>query len=143
MMLWNIVLRSRAACGLGCLAALLAGCSRPVPSVAEGRSLYRANGCASCHGQSGRGDGPIAAALPATPIDLRNPSLFKRGACESAIAATLAEGVPNAGGSALSPGHSHHELLMPRFDHLTDPERRSIALYVISLQHDADQRPSP
>ena len=34
--------------------------------------------------------------------------------------------------------HTHHELLMPKFDHLTKTERRSIALYVISLRNDGD-----
>jgi mono/diheme cytochrome c family protein len=35
----------------------------------SGRQMYDAY-CASCHGQSGKGDGPAAAALNATPTDL-------------------------------------------------------------------------
>jgi hypothetical protein len=31
--------------------------------------------------------------------------------------------------------HTHHELSMPSFAHLTELERRSIALYVISLRN--------
>jgi hypothetical protein len=33
---------------------------------------------------------------------------------------------------------THHELLMPKFDHLSENERRSIALYVISLRANND-----
>lgn len=118
-------------------AALLAGCSPQGPSVEEGRTLYRMNGCASCHGVSGGGDGPVAASLPAKPTDLRNPALFTRGSSESAIAATLAVGIASQD-PALS--HSHHELLMPGFGHLSEPERLAIARYVISLSNDAVKR---
>jgi high-affinity iron transporter len=40
-----------------------------VPSLARGREVYQAN-CASCHGASGRGDGPVAPALSPRPADL-------------------------------------------------------------------------
>lgn len=120
---------------LGLIALSLVACARLVPSVAEGASLYQANGCASCHGPSGRGDGPIAARLSDPPTDLRNANLFQRGSGETEIAKTLAEGVFGAA-AASDPHlhHTHHELAMPKFDHLTDMERRSIALYVISLR---------
>ena len=36
----------------------------------SGEDLYRFY-CAACHGQSGRGDGPVATALKETPPDLR------------------------------------------------------------------------
>lgn len=109
-------------------------CSRPVPSATEGRSLYFSNGCSSCHGASGRGDGPLAKTLNDKPTDLANPALFKRGSGNAAIAQTLAEGVLNAEPSNPQLHHTHHELVMPKFDHLTDRERHSLALYVISLQ---------
>jgi hypothetical protein len=39
---------------------------------------------------------------------------------------------------------THHELLMPKFDHLTEIQRRSIALYVISLRtSDKESRIQP
>jgi putative copper resistance protein D len=38
-------------------------------SIARGRALYRSR-CAECHGPSGRGDGPRAAALGKPPADL-------------------------------------------------------------------------
>ena len=125
---------------LGLLAVILAGCAArpPVPSVAEGRSLYKANGCANCHGPQGHGDGPLIAKLPSRPIDLHYSSLFKRGADEDGIFKTLTEGVTMI---HFSPElqQTHHMLVMPKFDHLTETERRSIALYVISLRDDADQ----
>lgn len=39
----------------------------PMPS---GAAMYRQN-CASCHGPTGAGDGPVAADLPVPPADLR------------------------------------------------------------------------
>jgi mono/diheme cytochrome c family protein len=137
---WSTVLRAGAAGGVGCLAVLLAACSHPMPSAAEGRSLYRENGCASCHGPSGHGDGPLVATLPSKPTDFRDASLFNRGADESSIAKTIAEGISGNVPAALHLHHTHHVLVMPGFDHLTELERRSIALYVISLREDPSQR---
>jgi len=37
--------------------------------IAEGQALYRANGCAACHGRDGRGDGPLAPSLRPPPRD--------------------------------------------------------------------------
>lgn len=114
-------------------ALTLGGCSHP-PSARQGLVLYRENGCASCHGLSGRGDGPAAATLPAKPTDLNHPEMFKRGSGEMTIAQTLADGITGAESSIPALHHSHHEFVMPKFDHLTEMERRSIALYVISLR---------
>ena len=124
--------------GLGISATLLAGCLGSVPSADAGRELYAENGCASCHGSAGHGDGPSAATLPARPIDFRDVSQFKHGSTEAAIAQTLAEGVSIV--HTLPQLHAtHHLLLMPKFDHLTKTERRSIALYVISMRAAATQ----
>jgi mono/diheme cytochrome c family protein len=100
--------------------------------VTAGRELYETNGCANCHGRSGKGDGPAAATLPTKPADLRNPSRFKKGSSEAAIAKTLEVGIEI---EHVMPGvnATHHMLAMPKFNHLTKTERRSIALYVLSL----------
>jgi cytochrome c len=127
--------------GLGLSAALLVGCSRATPSAEAGRTLYEANGCVSCHGISGHGDGPAAPTLPAKPIDFRDVAQFKRGADEAAIARTLAEGI-SIEHTMPAPRTTHHVLAMPKFDHLTKIERRSIALFVIALRNEkeANQR---
>jgi len=44
-------------------------------SVVRGAALY-ADNCVSCHGATGRGDGPAAAGLPIRPADLTEPHLF-------------------------------------------------------------------
>jgi len=51
----------------------IANVQNPVPadqrSVESGKQLYMAN-CAVCHGNTGHGDGPGAAALNPKPLDL-------------------------------------------------------------------------
>ena len=42
-------------------------------SVANGKRLYEDNGCASCHGSGGYGDGPLAEELRPKPADLTAP----------------------------------------------------------------------
>jgi mono/diheme cytochrome c family protein len=102
------------------------------PSVDEGRELYATNGCTNCHGSHGKGDGPAAKTLPVKPADLRDPSRFKKGSTEAAIAKTLAEGI-EVEHYEPSLQATHHMKAMPKFDHLTKTERRSIALFVLSL----------
>lgn len=80
----------------------------------------------------------MAGRLSSKPINLRDPALYKKGAGESAIAKTLGEGVLSTEGGAPQLHHTHHEFSMPKFDHLTELERRSIAVYVISLRYTAD-----
>lgn len=41
----------------------------PVTSAASGKEMFT-NYCASCHGKTGRGDGPAAGALKVAPADL-------------------------------------------------------------------------
>lgn len=91
------------------------------PTIAAGERLYRAHGCASCHGASGAGDGPVGRTLAPPPRNFRSDQLFKGGADAASIALTLAVGVP-AGGS------------MPLYPHLTNHERTAIARYLISLR---------
>lgn len=121
--------------GLGLTSLFSNGCSRP--SVAAGKTLYEDNGCGSCHGLDGRGDGPAAPNLPAKPIDFHDVSAFRGGASEDAIAKTLAVGISRD--RPMPAMHmTHHELLMPKFDHLSKTERRSIALYVMSFHSSSE-----
>jgi high-affinity iron transporter len=99
---------------------------RSQPSPEEGRALYLANGCATCHGADGHGEGQIASSLDPRPRDFRDSSAFKNGTSAVAISRTIAEGI--GGGGA-----------MPLFDHLTERERGSLALYITSLREHAHQ----
>jgi len=98
------------------------GCGNPAPTAAAGRELYLSNGCASCHGAAGHGDGPVAKTLEPRPRDFRDASAFKNGTDMAAVATTLSSGLSSSGSS------------MPSFRHLTRDERASLALYVISLR---------
>lgn len=119
--------------GIAAVAALLAACAHG-PSAEEGKALYESNGCASCHGSEGYGDGPVAHTLDARPTDFRYPKMFLRGSSPDAIAKTLFDGVAIHLTSSEPLKRSHHELVMPRFDHLSEEERHSLALYVLSIQ---------
>jgi mono/diheme cytochrome c family protein len=143
----NVVTRlsvgTRAAPRLILLLVAVAACRRaPSPTVAEGRRLYSGNGCATCHGPTGHGDGPIADTLVSRPRDLRDAIAFKHGTDMLAIAATLANGIGSPDGSSPQSGHlvEHEQRWMPRFDHLTQHERESIALFVISLRNSSKER---
>lgn len=76
--------------------ALLASCTAlPIPYL-QGRSVYSEN-CATCHGVSGYGDGPVALELAVTPTDLtqltaNNGGVFPRNRVMSHIDGYLREG---------------------------------------------------
>ncbi len=97
------------------------------PSLADGTDLYRSNGCASCHGPLGFGDGPVSATLNPPPRDFRDSLAFKAGRDAKQIARMLAVGIPSGGN-------------MPLYTHLTNQERASLALYVISLRASSQPR---
>lgn len=51
-------------------ALFLAACMEAeMPQASDGRSLYLDN-CAACHGESGKGDGPLARSMSKPPKDL-------------------------------------------------------------------------
>jgi len=85
-----------------------------------------------------RGDGPVSATLDPQPRDFRDAAAFKKGFDVTAIAATVANGllveVPVSDGRG---GGSHHRQGMPKFEHLSEVERLSLALYVIALRGEA------
>lgn len=118
--------------------AAVAGCSpQTSPSADDGQQLYAENGCGSCHGASASGDGPVAPTLDPKPTDLHRASTFKTRFDETALAGMLAVGIPSHNHAANAAGDAHHNQGMPPYGHLSDAERRSLALYVMSLNTDA------
>jgi mono/diheme cytochrome c family protein len=104
------------------LAACGSSLSTPPEAELSGRVLYATNGCGTCHGQEGRGDGPIAKTLTPPPRDFRDGASFKNGVEPAAIARTIAEGLKRDGGQ------------MQSYAFLTESERLRLADYVISLR---------
>ncbi len=120
---------TRVALALLLVASLASACVGPRPaSAVQGRTLYAENGCVSCHGAAGRGDGPVGKTLSPPPRDFKNEASYTNGRDEASIAATLARGTDRNGAK------------MPAFAHLTDVERRSLAMYVITLRNTPDER---
>ena len=66
-------------------------------SIARGRELYEQN-CVTCHGLSGRGDGPLAASLRPRPADFRVH--MAAGHTDGELFTWLSKGVP---GTAMPP----------------------------------------
>ena len=111
------------------LLAAVTGCAGARPaSAVRGQALYAENGCVSCHGPTGRGDGPVGKTLSPPPRDFKNEASYTNGSDEASIAATLARGIDRNGAK------------MPAFAHLTDVERRSLAMFVITLRNTPDER---
>jgi high-affinity iron transporter len=90
--------------------------------IEKGRQVYAANGCGTCHGLRGAGDGPIARTLTPPPRDFRDAAAFKNGTDPSSIANTIATGLTRDGGQ------------MQSYFHLSDRERYLLARFVISLR---------
>jgi len=93
--------------------------------VAEGAKLYRLN-CASCHGESGMGDGPKSASLNPPPRNFQTEE-FKYGASVLQIYNTLTNGIQGTS--------------MPAFDLLPEQDRMSMAHYVRTFVPDPPDDP--
>jgi mono/diheme cytochrome c family protein len=92
--------------------------------VAEGRALYELNGCATCHGPEGRGDGPVTKTLHTAPRDFRDAAAFVNGYDAARIARTIATGLVEQNQS------------MPPYPHLSANDRELLAVFVMSLRDD-------
>jgi mono/diheme cytochrome c family protein len=86
----------------------------PGGNVAAGKKLAETN-CVSCHGASGKGDGPAAAALNPKPADWTSPRVQKETDGE------LFWKISNGRGP------------MPPWKHLSEKERWDLVTYVKSL----------
>ena len=88
--------------------------------VEKGKQLYAANACNSCHGASGKGDGPAGAALKPPPRNFADLAGYKQGSSVEAIAKTLETGVANTP--------------MVSYKHVSEADRMLIAKFVVELQ---------
>lgn len=102
---------------------LTAACGARDTARATGRELYLRHGCAVCHGDEGRGDGPMAPNLSPPPQDLHDPSTYRAGASAEEIASTIQKGLVVFQGSG-----------MPAYAHIPEDERLELARYIVSLQ---------
>jgi mono/diheme cytochrome c family protein len=91
----------------------------------EGEAAYKDN-CLSCHGPTGKGDGPASATLNPKPRNMTSLEGWKQGTRLSDIFRTITRGIPSTP--------------MPAFDYLTPEQRFSVAHFVVSLGsgHPAD-----
>lgn len=90
--------------------------STPSPElIAKGKDLYN-TACASCHGETGMGNGAAGAALNPPPRNFVNPQQWKNGPKISNMYVTLQEGIPNTG--------------MASFSTITPEDRFAIIQYV-------------
>ncbi|ANH66787.1 FTR1 family protein [Mitsuaria sp. 7] len=95
-----------------------------LPDLKRGASVYAAN-CASCHGASGNGDGPLARQLDPRPIAFTN---HERARQRSVFALYQAASQGIAGTA------------MPAFGQLSEEERWAVAMYLGTFAHDDRQR---
>ena len=92
--------------------------------IALGQELYERNGCPLCHGDRGRGDGRIAAALNPRPRDFRDLQAYQQGYTLEAISSTIKKGMASGKG------------VMPAYPHIAREQRRLIASYIVAMQAD-------
>jgi cytochrome c oxidase cbb3-type subunit III len=64
------------------------------PLLSRGRLIYLAR-CAVCHGNGGRGDGPIASSLIGPPVGNLTDAEWKHGDRPEQVLSVIRQGVPN------------------------------------------------
>lgn len=111
------------------VAALLAPSSASAGDAAAGKAVYTTN-CLSCHGESGKGDGPVGAALNPAPRDFSKGD-FKFDTNKDGTSGTdedlrnvIKKGAGAFGGSPL----------MAPWAHLPDKDIDNLIAYIRSLK---------
>ena len=97
---------------------------KAAPDLARGAVLFQEN-CASCHGATGDGKGPAAAALDPKPVAFQNRDRA-RARSVMALFQVISQGVK---GTA-----------MVSFDQLSEQDRWGLAFYIGTLSHDDSMR---
>jgi cytochrome c oxidase cbb3-type subunit III len=64
------------------------------PLLSRGWIIYRAR-CVACHGNAGRGDGPLAAQLIGPPVGNLTDDVWKHGDRPEQVLSVIGQGVPN------------------------------------------------
>jgi len=64
------------------------------PLLTQGRAIYMAR-CVACHGNDGRGGGPLAANLIGPPVGNLTDNQWKHGDRPDQVLAVIGQGVPN------------------------------------------------
>ena len=95
--------------------------------AARGEQLYQQQ-CASCHGESGKGDGPVAAGLPHQPADLTNHFHTAPGEGDGYLFWRISEG------GQVAP-FKDMQSAMPPFKHLSEDDRWAILTFVHQRFH--------
>jgi cytochrome c oxidase cbb3-type subunit 2 len=100
--------------------------------VAKGRQVYEQLGCAACHGQAGRGNGPSAAGLvddwgmPIRPANLTQGWNYRGGRDPRSVTLRFVTGIDGSG--------------MPSYAEVISPQDAwHLAYYVTSLQEPAHE----
>jgi mono/diheme cytochrome c family protein len=97
--------------------------AKPLPndagSIKRGASIYAQN-CSSCHGLSGRGEGPVARSYNPPPTDFTRGE-FRHGKTDNDLVKSITIGVPGTGMSGWK-------------GKLSDAEIAAVAAYIRSLQ---------
>jgi cytochrome c oxidase cbb3-type subunit III len=89
------------------------------PLLVEGREIYLSR-CASCHGPTGKGDGPIAHGLAGPPPGDLTDATWKHGDRPEQVVRVIAQGVPDTAMSAWANSYSEVQV-------------RALAAYVYHL----------
>jgi mono/diheme cytochrome c family protein len=100
----------------------------PQTSPASGKEMY-VNYCASCHGSTGKGDGPAAVALKASPTDLTTLSRRNQGKFPSAHVAQAIKG------DAALPAHGSKDMPVwgPVFNSMSKGDQAMVQLRISNL----------
>ena len=99
------------------LVCSLSGYAADKKVLERGKIVFKEN-CASCHGETGAGDGVAAAALNPKPRNLVTEK-FKAGSKPAEIFKSVTDGLPGT--------------LMVSFKHLPEADRKAVSEFVASL----------
>ncbi len=100
----------------------------PLTSASSGKEMYKSY-CASCHGENGKGIGPAAAALKATPRDLTLLSKNNSGKFPSERVASILRG------QATVTAHGNRDMPVwgPVFWHMSQGHEAEVQQRIVNL----------